>query len=210
MKSSPKFILILLIAILLMFLSGCNEGSELANRGDINSEYELTDNDSGTLNFFITATQLSGTVNLAYGKEGMKEDILSLIITISELEVHRTGDSDAGWKILPLAAESFDLIELDRSIWSDLVSSTNPEPGVYNKIRISVSEASVKTESGTFPAVVPGDKIKIKVPFRVNKDGTTEITMSIDPKASLKKTGNKKDPKYFLNPVLKIISEIED
>lgn len=210
MKSSMKLTLIPVFVMLLFFFMGCNEGTELSNSEDINSEYDLSESDSGTLNFFITATQLSGTKNLVYGKAGTKEDILSLIITINELEVHRTGDEDAGWKILPLAAENFDLIELDRSIWADLISSANPAPGEYNKIRISVSEAIVTTDSGIFSAVVPSGKINIRVPFNVHEDGITEITISFDPKASLKSTGNKSNPKYFLNPVLKVTSKIED
>ncbi len=210
MKSSMKLTLIPVFVMLLFLFMGCNEGTELSNSEDINSEYDLSEGDSGTLNFFVTATELSGTKNLVYGKAGTKEDILSLIVTIDELEVHRTGDEDAGWKILPLAAENFDLIELNGSIWADLISSANPEPGKYNKIRISVTEAVVITESGTFSAVVPGEKINIKAPFNVHEDGTTEIIISFDPKASLKSTGNKNNPKYFLNPVLKVTSKVED
>ncbi|MEN8155083.1 MAG: DUF4382 domain-containing protein [Acidobacteriota bacterium] len=210
MKSSMKLLVFAAFVMLLIFFMGCNEGSELANSENMNSEYDLSESDSGTLNFFITATQLSGTSNLVYGKAGTKEDILSLIVTISELEVHRTSDGDAGWKILPLAAERFDLIELDGSIWADLISSANPEPGEYNKIRVEVTEAVVRTDSGTFSALAPGDKIKIKTPFNVKKDGTTEITLAFDPKASLKSTGNKSNTKYFLNPVLKVTSKVED
>ncbi len=205
-----KLILVLFFIILIAFFIGCNEGTELANSEDINSEYDQSESDSGTLNFFIAATQLSGTKNLVYGKAGTKEDILSLIVTISELEVHKTGDGDAGWKILPLAAESFDLIELESSIWADLISSANPEPGIYNKIRIAVTGAEVRTESGTFSAIVPSGKLNIKAPFNVHEDGTTEITISFDSKASLKSTGNKNNPKYFLNPVLKVTSKVED
>ena len=210
MKSSLKLTLIPVFIMMLIFFMGCNEGAELSNSENINTEYDLNESDSGTLNFFVTATQLSGTKNLVNGKAGTKEDILNLIVTINELQIHRTGDSDAGWIILPLVAENFDLIELDGSIWADLISSVNPEPGEYNKIRIAIAEAVVITESGTFSAVIPSEKININVPFNILEDGTTEITISFDPKASLKSTGNKNNPKYFLNPVLKVTSKIED
>jgi len=95
-------------------------------------------------------------------------------------------------------------------MWADLLSSTNPEKGEYNKIRFNVSSAVVTTASGTYDAVVPGDKIKVNVPFTVLEDGTTEITITFDPKASLKHSGSKKNLKFFLNPVLKISSKIED
>jgi len=202
-------ILLTAAALIMIFVPGCNEGTELAASTDINSEYDLINNHSGTLNFFITATELPGTVNIAYGKKGSQEDILSLVASIGELEIHKTGEQ-SGWKILSLSAGSFDLMELSNSIWSDLIASANPETGQYNQIRIYVSGATVKTSSGTYEAVVPSGKIKLMVPFTVHEDGTTEITIAFDPKASLKSTGNKKNPKYFLNPVLKVTSKVED
>jgi len=205
-----SIVLLFTAAVLIILLvSGCNEGTELAASMDINSEYDMINRYSGTLNFFLTATNLPGTANIAYGKKGSQEDVLSLIVDIGELAVHKTG-GQSGWKILPLSAESFDLMELSSSIWADLIASVNPEPGNYNQIRVYVSGAIVETASGTYEAVVPSGKIKLPVPFAVHEDGTTEITIAFDPKASLKTTGNKNDPKYFLNPVLKVTSKVED
>lgn len=188
----------------------CNTGTELSNSGGAGSEIAQNEISSGTLNFFISSAAISGTTNILYSEAGTKEEIRSLIVFITELEVHRTGDSDAGWKVLPLSGEDFDLIELDILMWADLLSSTDPEKGEYNKIRLNVSSAIVTTDKGTFEAEVPGNKIKINVPFSVHEDGTTEINIAIDPVASLKSTGNKNNPKYFLNPVLKITSKIEE
>ncbi len=173
---------------------------------------ELTESDlnSGTLNFFMTASGATGSAIVSKSEISLKEEIRSLIVTITELEVHRISDGDAGWKALPLSGYSFDLIELDRLIWADLLSSTNPEKGEYNKIRLNLLKAIVTTESGTYDVEVPGDKIKINLPFSVHEDGTTEVTISVDPKSSLKSTGNKDNPKYFLNPVLKVSTIIED
>ena len=174
------------------------------------SEFTQSDINSGTLNFFMTASGASGSAIISKSEIALKEDIRSLIVTIAELEVHRIGDGDAGWKVLPLSGGSFDLIELDRSMWADLLSSTNPEKGEYSKIRLNLSAAIVTTDSGTYDAEVPGDKIRINLPFSVHEDGTTEVTISIDPESSLKSTGNKDNPKYFLNPVFKVTTIIED
>lgn len=202
---------LLFIFVITMFLTiNCNTGTELSNSGVAGSEITTSEISSGTLNFFISSAVISGTTNILYSEAGTKEEIRSLVVIISELEVHRTGDSDAGWKALPLSGESFDLIELDILMWADLLSSTNPVKGEYNKIRLNVSSAIVTTDKGTFEAEVPGDKIKINISFSVHEDGTTKIDIAIDPVASLKSTGNKNNPKYFLNPVLKITSKIEE
>jgi len=196
--------------ISLLFGFNCNTGTELFHNGSMGSEYTQSETTSGTLNFFISATEYSGIKNIAYGKAGARGDIRSLIVTITELEIHRIGDGDSGWKVLPMSGDSFDLIELDRLICSDLLSSTNPEKGEFNKIRLNVSAAIVTTDNGTYDVEVPGNKININMPFSVHEDGTTEVTISIDSKSSLRSTGNKNNPKYFLNPVLKVTTIIED
>lgn len=210
MKNSRYSLLIIVFVISLLFGFNCNTGTELSNSGSMDSELTESDLNSGTLNFFMTASGATGSAIVSKSEISLKEEIRSLIVTITELEVHRISDGDAGWKALPLSGYSFDLIELDRLIWADLLSSTNPEKGEYNKIRLNLLKAIVTTESGTYDVEVPGDKIKINLPFSVHEDGTTEVTISVDPKSSLKSTGNKDNPKYFLNPVLKVSTIIED
>ncbi|MCK5221260.1 MAG: DUF4382 domain-containing protein [Candidatus Aminicenantes bacterium] len=210
MKNSRYLLLVIVFVISLLFGFNCNTGTELSNSGSMDSEFTESDLNSGTLNFFMTASGASGSAIISKGEISLKEDIRSLIVTITELEVHRISDGDAGWKVLPLSGDSFDLIELDRLMWADLLSSTNPEKGEYNKIRLNLLKAIVTTESGTYDVEVPGDKIKINLPFSVHEDATTEVTISVDPKSSLKSTGNKDNPKYFLNPVLKVSTIIED
>jgi len=210
MKNSQYSLLVITLLISLLFGFNCNTGTELSNNEVMGSEFTQNNINSGTLNFFMTASGAYGSTIISKSEIALKEDILSLTVTITELEVHRIGDGDAGWKVLPLSGDSFDLIELDRLIWADLLSTTNHEKGEYNKIRLNLSAAVVTTDSGTYDVDVPGDKIKINLPFSVHEDGTTEVTISIDPKSSLKSTGNKDDPKYFLNPVLKVTSIIED
>ncbi len=207
-----KFILLNLSLILLLF-SGfkCTTGSELKDSIVGQDTYTSDTEQSGTLTFFIDASTVDGSS--LFGRSdsnGNKEDILSLVVTVDNLEVHRTGDSDAGWIELAISGESFDLIELDTVAWADLISSTSIKAGDYNKIRIEVSEADVTTDTGTYVAEIPSGKIKINIPFKVNDDGTTEITISIDPEKSLIITGSKKNPKYILTPVLKVSSVVEE
>ena len=42
------------------------------------------------------------------------------------------------------------------------------------------------------------------MPFKAAEDGTTEISIEVNPMASLKVTGNKNNPEYKLKPILQV------
>jgi len=123
---------------------------------------------------------------------------------MENLEVHRTSDSNAGWISLPVTNGTYDLIALDAKSLAKKLSKTLIKAGNYNMIRIEVTGAKVTTASGAYDARIPSGKIKMNVPFIVNSDGTTEILIEANPKASLIIAGNKNNPKYILKPVLHI------
>ena len=102
-----------------------------------------------------------------------------------------------------------DLIALDNASLEEIIASTEIESGNYNKIRFAVISATVTTESGIYEAEIPSKVIKISVPFVVYEDGHTEITVEINPKASLNISGSKNNPKYILRPVLKV-TDVEE
>ncbi len=190
------------------FFHNCASVTELLE--DNNPGNDLNQN-SGTLRFVMTSGSSSGSSSLAGIATNSKEDILSLIVTIEDLQVHRTSDSDAGWISLPIEKGEYDLILMDIKAWSELLSNTDVAPGTYNKFRFEVTGALVTTESGTYDVEIPSGVIKIGIPFIVNDDGTTEITLEIDPHASLKvKDDKKKDPTYKLSPVFHVTSVDED
>jgi hypothetical protein len=194
----------ILIFVMIFLINSCKKSSELQENED---SFDLGTN-TGTFKFYITADSASNTAMIA--SKPIKEDVISLVVTIENLEVHRTSDHDAGWISLPISDGTFDLMVLDATSWAEIISNTEIAAGNYNKFRFAVTGAQVTTESGVYEAEVPSGKIKVNVPFIVYEDGTTEITIEIDPKASLKVTGNPKNPKYKLNPVLKVTKVDED
>ncbi|MEN8154763.1 MAG: DUF4382 domain-containing protein [Acidobacteriota bacterium] len=207
------FYILIMTMAMVFFFQNCNSGTELMSEkipgleGINNSDQNNTG--SGILKFFIKSGKRSGSSSLA-GIAGTKEDITSLIVTIVDLEVHRTSDSDASWHSLPVEDGEFDLIAMDANGWSEVFSNAAVTAGSYNKIRFEVSGAIVTTESGTYDVSIPSGVIKIGIPFVVNDDGTTEITIEIDPEASLKIVGNKNDPKYKMSPVIHVSSVDEE
>ena len=197
----------ILIFMMIFLINSCKKSSELQENEDYVEELGTK---TGTFKFYITADSATNAATIA--SQPNKEDVISLVVTIENLEVHRTSDQDAGWISLPISDGTFDLMALDATSWAEIISETDIAAGNYNKFRFAVTGAQVTTESGVYDAEVPSGKIKVNVPFIVYEDGTTEITIEVDPKASLKVTGNKDNPKYKLNPVLKVtnVDEEED
>lgn len=187
-----KFLLIFGITALVFYVN-CKKTNEVQNPTDRLAQ-------TGIFKLLLAADSASSTHRVT----GEKEEIISLVVTIENLEVHRTGDGEAGWKSLPVTDGTVDLIALDKASWEAIISSTEIMPGNYNKIRFLLDGAEVTTNTGVYDAEVPSNTIKINVPFVVYDDGKTEITIEINPKASLIITGNKDNPKFILTPVLKI------
>lgn len=189
--------------MMIFLINSCKKSSELQENEDY-AEGTKT----GTFKFYITADSASNIAMIA--SQANKEDVISLVVTIENLDVHRTSDQDAGWISLPISDGTFDLMALDAASWAEIISETEIAAGNYNKFRFAVTGAQVTTESGVYEAKVPSGTIKVNVPFIVHEDGTTEVTIEVDPKASLIVTGNKDNPKYILNPVLKVTNVEEE
>jgi uncharacterized protein (UPF0333 family) len=188
----------ILIFMMIFLINNCKKSSELQE----NEDYIELGTKTGTFKFYITADSASNIAMIA--SQANKEDVISLVVTIENLDVHRTSDQDAGWISLPISDGTFDLMVLDATSWAEIISNTEIAAGNYNKFRFDVTGAQVTTESGVYEAEVPSGTIKVNVPFIV------QITIEIDPKASLKVTGNKDNPKYKLNPVLKVTNVEEE
>jgi hypothetical protein len=188
----------LLLSFLLAFVVISCKKNDLLN----NSSKDLN---KGTFSLALTANSKS-TLNYTLNKK--PEDVTSLIITINQLEIHKTSNFEAGWHTITIDETTIDLMSLGAI--EKIIASAEISDGNYNQIRFKVDSAQVATESGEYDAEVPSGKIKINVSFTVHKDGSTEVTISIDPKASLKISGNKDNPKYKLSPVIHLIGVDED
>jgi hypothetical protein len=118
------------------------------------------------------------------------------------------GGSESGWWAIDIEESTFDLMELGTI--EEVIASSQIQAGKYNQLRFLINTARVTTESGEYEADVPSGKLKLNVPFTVFEDGSTEITISIDPEASLVVAGNPSNPKYLLKPVIHVVSVEEE
>ena len=203
-----KILFPLMLSFLLVFMMVSCEKSDLLNNSNEKNALFNNSNENLSQGTFSLSLIAKAKSNLNYDKNRKPEDVTSLIITIDQLEVHKTSNSEAGWHTITINETTIDLMKLGAI--EGIIASEEIPAGDYNQIRFKVDSAQVTTESGEYDAEVPSGKIKINVGFTVHEDGSTVVTISIDPKASLKISGNKNNPKYKLSPVIHLIGVDED
>ena len=132
-------------------------------------------------------------------------DLEQLLITISDLEVHKVGDGEAGGEWMSLLEDGevipeFDLLLYQGDETLELVSRNIPD-GTYNKIRMYVSKAFADyTEDfgrdDDYVNVPPG-KIDVITEFELAAGGSRIVIIDMEPDwVAISKSNN-------LRPVLK-------
>ena len=117
-------------------------------------------------------------------------DLDQLLITISDLEVHKVGTGDGeekGWMSLLEPGEvipEFDLLKYQEDVTLELASQEIPD-GTYNKIRMSVTQAFAiykeDSEKIDGPIKVPPGKIDVITNFELEAGGTRIVTIDMEP-----------------------------
>lgn len=194
---------ILFILVWLVFLvNGCKENSDLEER--VRVDGDIITLGGGTFTFSIRNSGSNAPVPV----RAKPEDVTALVITIDQVEVHRYGGSESGWYTVDIEESTFDLMEIGAI--EEVIASSDIPAGDYNLLWFQIDSAQVTTESGEHEAEVPSGKLKLEVPFTVYEDGSTEVTISIDPQGSLIVAGPPSDPKYLLKPVIHVVDVEED
>jgi predicted small secreted protein len=198
-----KYLVILFLLILAIFISGCinvlpTPGEDSITQGE------------GRLKIYLTDSSEKYKVNDS-------ETYSEVNITISRIEAHTAGDDgeDEGeWIELELNGETiFDLIELKNEGLSVLLSEVELEPGKYTQLRLFLKGGEddawlvLNDEDLTeVPLVIPSayqTGIKLIHPFEIIEGETIKLTIDFDAEKSMVKTGNES---YKLKPVIKIVT----
>jgi hypothetical protein len=160
-----------------------------------------------------TVTPTSGTLQVRITDK--VENVSSLIITISEIKVHKASQGtvvnqtegqetnetgNAGW-ITVIGEETIDLIEVKGV--EEILGEATLSTGLYTQVRLSVSNATATIDGETHDLRIPSKSIKFVRPFEIKSNQVTSILIDFDADKSIVKTGKK----YILKPVVKIIKE---
>ena len=162
----------------------------------------------------------SGSLNLML-KDSPYSDAKSLLVTFSDVSVHRADEGDESWTKLPFAggatSRTCDLKKLVTA--QDILGVGSLPAGHYTQIRLTVTSASLHFENAaagaacvdTLPVVagamadvtIPSGVVKLNREFDVPEGGTATILVDFDGDKSVHETGN---GRYQMSPVITVVS----
>jgi hypothetical protein len=150
-------------------------------------------------------------------------DAKSLLVTFSEVSVHRSDqpDNDSGWTKLPFAnnatSRTCDLKKLQSA--QDILGTGSLTAGHYTQIRLTVSSATLFFENAaggnacdatiTAPGgrsaelEIPSGVVKLNREFDVSSSGATTMLLDFNGDGSVQQTGN---GRYMMSPVIAVVS----
>jgi hypothetical protein len=136
-------------------------------------------------------------------------DVTAVNVTISKVEVHRSGSGGEGsgsWVTVFEGAKTFNLLDLANienvTALPHLVDDGLPA-GHYTQLRLIVATASIEVGGTTFPLVIPsGANTGLKaLPFDVASQQDTVLLVDFDVARSVTRQG---DGTYRLQPVIRL------
>jgi len=168
----------------------------------------------------------SGTVNVYVTDAPPREEVTSIIVTLSELQIHKAGaeqereqeQADTGnetqeqeqqvqenggeWITIDLSdnATTFDLLKI-KGI-EQYIGTKEVEESKYTQIRLFVDKIQVKLRDGDLQdAIVPSGELKIVRPFNVVAGENTTLVLDFEADKMVNITGS---GKIMVKPVVKL------
>jgi Domain of unknown function (DUF4382) len=108
------------------------------------------------------------------------ENLTSLVVNISSVQVHRTGELNltGDWITIPNAPKTLDLLDL--TSFNQLLGSTSMPDGVINLVRLTVgSTATAGIGTGSKSATVSGGHLDVQTNAQVTSGKVTSITLEL-------------------------------
>jgi hypothetical protein len=150
-------------------------------------------------------------------KDGPFSDAKALLVTFSEVAVHKSDTPDGTWTRLPITG-TCDLKQLETAV--EPLGAGTLTSGHYTQIRLVVSSAVVYFDNGTDPAgnacaittppggakadvTIPSGEVKLNRPFEVPEGGATTVLIDFDGDKSVHMTSS---GQYTMSPVISVVS----
>jgi hypothetical protein len=129
----------------------------------------------------------------------------AVLVTFESFFVHREGGE---WVSLPLLRRphTIDLLRFHTGRTTDLIQPSSLDPGPYDRIRITISHASILIDGSAHPITMPSEDLAIDQDFffEMADGGKEDLTIDFDLSQSVSVSGPPSAPVYLLEPVLHI------
>jgi len=152
-------------------------------------------------------------------KDSPFREAKALLVTFSQVDVHRSDSPDGSWDHLMGVERTCDLKRLETS--PDALGGSLVTSGHYTQIRFLVKTAVVYFDNPTNPTTepnacsvappagdfanvtIPSAEVKLNREFDVPEGGATTVTIDFDGEKSVHETGS---GQYMMSPVISVVS----
>jgi len=104
--------------------------------------------------------------------------VSSIVVTTSNIEVHKAGASDDSWITVVSQEKTFDLVAIQGA--EVFLGQKELEAGQYTQIRLDVTNVKVVLEGKELVAKLPGEKLKVVSPWEIKPGQKTILTLDFD------------------------------
>ena len=114
------------------------------------------------------------------GQGGQILNLTSLVVNISSVQVHRTGELNltGDWITIPNPPKTLDLLDL--KTFTQILGSTSVPDGVINLVRLTVgSTATAGVSTGSKTVTVSGGHLDAQTNAQVTSGKVTSITLEL-------------------------------
>jgi len=125
--------------------------------------------------------------------------VSSIVVTTSNIEVHKAGASEESWVSLIKEGKTFDLVAIQGA--EVFLGSENVSSGNYTQIRLDVTKVIVTLDGKEITAKLPSDKLKVVRPWEVKAGQKTILTLDFQADTFVVITGN---DQAQVKPVIKL------
>ena len=104
--------------------------------------------------------------------------VSSIVVTTSNIEVHKADASEESWVSLIKEEKTFDLVTIQGA--EMFLGQKELEAGQYTQIRLDVTNVKVVLEGKELIAKLPGEKLKVVSPWEIKPGQKTILTLDFD------------------------------
>lgn len=144
------------------------------------------------------ATPLTGVVEVR-AMDAPPTGVSSIMVTTSNIQIHRADAPDDSWITVVSQEKTFDLVAIqDAEVF---LGSENVSSGNYTQIRLDVTKVIVTMNGANITAKLPSDKLKVVGPWEVKAGEKTILTLDFQADTFVVITGN---DQAQVKPVIKL------
>ena len=140
-----------------------------------------------------------------YGELAIKitdaPSITSVIVTISNISVHSSNQSNGRWFYVVNGSHEINLTKI-KNVEEFLGSATLPV-GHYTQIRLYVEKAVATIDGKIYNLTIPSKSIKLVRSFEIKANQTTTLLLDFNAEKSI----HHADGKYIMMPVIEVRQE---